>query len=112
MIRTAYLYLASLVGLMLIVVGCVSLVNLSLKTFVFKQADQVIVYPLPTQPLELAETETEAGLTEQEQISYQAYREQERTAQRQRSAANALAMIIVGLPLYLYHWRTIGQDKD
>ena len=97
MIRTAYLYLASLVGLALIVIGCVSLVNLGLKTFVFKQADQVIVYPWPRQELEPAGTE--AGAIEQEQIDYQIYREQEQTAQRQRSAASALAMIIVGLPL-------------
>jgi len=34
------------------------------------------------------------------------------TQQRQRDAANSLAMLIIGLPLYLYHWRMASRRKE
>lgn len=39
------------------------------------------------------------------------YQKNQKSAQRQRDAAKALAMIIIGLPLYLYHWLLIGKDS-
>jgi hypothetical protein len=33
-------------------------------------------------------------------------------SERQRSAANSLAFIIVGLPIYLYHWSLIRKEKN
>ena len=41
----------------------------------------------------------------------QAYQNEQTKSQRESTAANALAMIIVGIPLYLYHWRVIKKDK-
>lgn len=107
-IRSIYLYLFSFIGLILIIIGCTQLTNLALKVLVFPGADQVIIYPMPTiNPEEVADPAEEA-IRKQEQLEYQA---QERSASRQRTAANALAMIIIGTPLYLYHWRAI-QNKD
>ena len=31
---------------------------------------------------------------------------------REREAANALAMIIVGFPVYLYHWKVLQRDHE
>ena len=46
LIRTIYLYLFSLVGLVIVVIRLVNLVDLGLKTFVFENADfQPINYP-------------------------------------------------------------------
>jgi len=32
-------------------------------------------------------------------------------ANREREAAEAIAMIVVGFPLYLYHWSLIQKEK-
>jgi hypothetical protein len=107
-IRSIYLYLFSLIGLILIIIGCIQLTNLALKVLVFPGADQVIIYPTSRIDPEVTADPVEEAIREQEQIEYQT---QERSASRQRTAANALAMIIIGTPLYLYHWRAI-QNKD
>jgi len=114
-IRTIYLYLFSLVGLVLIVIGCVRLIDLGLKMFVFTKADQVFSYPVPrAAPVgpdgkEQPVTAEQDAKTQEEQKKFD---EQNREAQRQRTAANSLAVIIVGAPLFAYHWRIIKKDKQ
>jgi hypothetical protein len=110
-IRTIYLYLFSLIGLVLIIIGCVNLVNLGLKSFVFKQADEIIIYPRQSINLETQEEISEEKII-QAQEEELAYRTQELVSRKQRSAANAVAMIIVGLPLYLYHWKSVQSTKE
>lgn len=39
-LRLLYLYLFSFVGLFIVVIGSIQLVNLGIKTFVFKEADK------------------------------------------------------------------------
>lgn len=105
-IRNVYLYLFSFIGLVLIIIGCIQLTNLALKVFVFKGADQPIVYPLPRPITDESADPDQDQEIEQQQMEYQA---KERSASRQRTAASALAMIIIGAPLYLYHWRAIQK---
>ena len=113
MIRLIYLYLFSLVGLVLIVIGSVQIINLGLTAWVFKDADRVLMYPSQPRPI------LEDGLTvmdpeEQEKIKQEQieFEERQRRSRRQRTASNALAMILVGAPLYLYHWRLVGKIKS
>jgi hypothetical protein len=114
LIRTVYLYLFSLLGLVLIVIGTVRLVDLGLKTFIFKKADQVVVYPeyprvvKPTGETAEKLTPEQEEKYKQEQLEYQ---EREREARKERTAANSIAMIIVGVPLFAYHWRVIQRAK-
>lgn len=111
LIRKIYLYLFSFIGLVLVVIGCVQLVNLGLKAYIFTSADQYYSYPVaaPTAPADKNVTTTvPAGPTDEQMKAYQ---DQQTTSQRESSAANAIAMIIIGVPLYLYHWRVIKQDK-
>ncbi|OHA49315.1 MAG: hypothetical protein A3A80_03795 [Candidatus Terrybacteria bacterium RIFCSPLOWO2_01_FULL_44_24] len=114
-IRVIYLYLFSFVGLVLITVGMVRLVDLGLKVYIFKKADQVLIYPEYPYPAKPAPdgttnelTPEERGRLKQEQLEYQTKQQE---AEKERTAANALAMIIVGAPLFLYHWRTVQKDK-
>ncbi len=114
LIRTIYLYLFSLVGLMLVVIGLVSLVDLGLKAFIFTKADQPIVYP--SYPARLMPPDIkENAMTPQEEEKYKADQEEaqkkQQQSERERSASNALAMIIIGTPLFLYHWRIIQRDR-
>ena len=113
LIRKIYLYTFSLVGLVLVVIGGVRLVGLGLKAFVFTKADVYYEYPM-ARPMKVALT-PEGKAEEIQQPSkeeVETYQRDQRTANRQREAAESLAMIIVGLPLYLYHWRMVKKDKE
>lgn len=139
-IRTVYLYLFSLVGLTLVIIGFVWLLNLGLKIFIFTEADKPeSMQPMPpyppygaydTRPMkaplvsginELAVKEEKISVEEKEAIArWKADYEQWQTSQskinylrsrRERDAADAFAFILVGLPLYLYHWAMIKREK-
>lgn len=115
LIRTIYLYLFSLIGLVLITIGLVRLVDLGLKTYVFKNADQVLMHPLypavklPSDSGGQTPSSEERAKLEQDQLEFQ---KKQRQSDRERAAANSLAMIIVGLPLFIYHWKTVQKDKN
>lgn len=112
LIRKIYLYLFALIGLVLITIGCVRLVGLGLKTYIFTKADVYYDYPM-ARPMKIAPAEgnktEEFQQPSKEEID--AYQEKQKTANRQREAAESLAFIVVGLPLYLYHWSVIKKDK-
>lgn len=110
LIRRIYLYLFAFIGLVLITIGCVRLVGLGLKTYIFKEADIYYNYPMakpvPTQ---------EGGVTavrEPSEEEVKAFEEKQRKSNRQREAAESIAFIFVGVPLYFYHWRVIKRDKE
>lgn len=112
-IKLIYLYLFSLVGLVLIVTGSVRLVDLALKTFVFTKADEPLIYPqIPPVTNEQISKDEKTLLEEREKYEKQQmeYERMLRQQEKQRTMANSLAMIIVGLPLFLYHWRIIRRE--
>jgi hypothetical protein len=109
LIKLIYLYLFSAVGLVLVVIGTVRLVDLGLKTFIFKQADVYYypkIQPMPTD-LKISDEEWQKQLDEQAKAE-----EINRISERQRSASNSIAMIIVGLPLFLYHWQILRKSNN
>jgi len=110
-IRLLYLYLFSFVGLLITVIGLIQLINLGMKMYIFKGADVYTYYEArPLKPVGTPE-----DMTPEEQKQYeeeQKLRQEEETVrQRQREASNAIAMIVVGAPLYLYHWKTIKSES-
>lgn len=138
LVRTIYLYLFTLVGLALISFGAVRLVNVGLKLFVFTKADDQyhdmrkppLIMPRPfgeeiteedfVAAIEKCEEQCELNEIQQRQLSnwlrdYRDWQNQPKVdfkmQQRQRESASALAAIIVGLPLYLYHWGIIRKEK-
>lgn len=112
LIRKIYLYLFSFVGLVVIVIGSVQLIDLGLRIYVFKDAESSIRYPAYPQKVMDGSQEQ---LTPEQQAKYdqeQAEAEaKSRKAEHQRTLANSLAMIFVGTPLFLYHWRVISQEN-
>jgi hypothetical protein len=112
LIRKIYLYLFSLIGLVLVVIGCVQLVNLGLKAYIFTVADQYYNYPVAAPVPQSGKNVSTTTPTEPTDAQMQAYQDKQTKSQRESTAANALAMIIVGAPLYLYHWRVIRRDKE
>ena len=100
-IRLIYLYLFAFVGLLVVVIGSVRMVDLGMKIFVFKNADKYeYTAPYP------ADEKIKVDMSFAKE---QADREQSRN--RQREFSGALSMIVVGLPLYLYHWKTIQKEN-
>lgn len=137
LIRTVYLYIFALLGLVLLTIGGVRFVDMGLKAFVFTKADeeQRIFFrqpPAPALPFEkiaavtkdgaLGQKEGEITLTAEEKAridvwieNYNQWQEQSAnidpvTSQRHRDASMNLAFILIGLPLYLYHWSVIKKE--
>jgi hypothetical protein len=106
LIKNIYLYTFSAVGLILLIVGSVKILDLGLKSFVFKNAD---VYYMPKisyeNNLDLNEEKIQRELEEQNKAQ-----EIARRAEREKTMSNSLALIIVGLPLFLYHWKKIKDN--
>lgn len=109
LIRRIYLYLFAFIGLVLITIGCVRLVGLGLKTYVFKQAD--IYYNYPMAKPALAPDGGTPAVREPSEEEVKVFEEKQRKSNRQREAAESIAFILVGVPLYFYHWRVISRDK-
>ncbi len=99
-LKKIYLYFFTAVGLILVIVAGIRLVNLSLKTFVLTQADTYPEYP------------SRPGIVQPSQSELQEYQKKQKTAQRQRELADSLSMTIIGLPLYLYHWRQVKKMME
>lgn len=127
LIRTIYLYLFACLGLVLLTIGGVRFLDMGLKAFVFTKAEQEQRYdampPLLVYPVEkIEELQDKEELTEEEKtairqwlIDYENWQERTPevsyvTARRHRDASLNLALILIGLPLYLYHWRTIKKE--
>jgi hypothetical protein len=111
LIRRLYLYAVSGIGLMLVVIGCVQLVNLGLKVYVFKAADRYYNYPM-TQPTPITGKGGETAVSQPSEEQLQTYQDDQTRSNREANASNAIAMIIVGAPLYSYHWYVIRKDKE
>lgn len=117
--KTLYFVLASLLGLALIVTGLVTGVNTALTTWVFPVKSYPEVRPL--EPVFL-QTEKEIGkLQESDELTaeqkeslaqwqedYKRWQEQEsnydyEAENRKRSLANAIALVIAGVPVFAFH---------
>jgi hypothetical protein len=108
-LRKTFLYIFASVGLVLCIIATVSLINLGLKTYVFTKADNYCNYSYAPR-LEKDGTSVEPT---QAQIDLDRKNcEEQRAASKQSQASNAIAMLIVGLPLYAYHWMVIRRDKE
>lgn len=101
-LRLLYLYLFSFVGLLITVIGSIQIVDLTLKTYVFKVSEYTY-YP------ETVPAEGGKPILSSEESRKRS--EAEAANQRKRQLSNSLAMIAIGTPLYLYHWKTIKREN-
>jgi hypothetical protein len=133
LVRTIYLYIFTLLGLVLLIIGGVNFLNMGLKAFIFTQAEeeQRILYkqiPTPFSASEIDNLEKEIDgenqvcLSEEQKsdieswlVDYNNWKETSLqidpiVARRHRDASLNLSLILIGLPLYLYHWKTIKRE--
>ncbi len=128
LIRTIYLYLFALVGLMIVIVAGIRAFTMGLEVFVFKDIDKQteINYsrPVSVNYIEsLGKVEEDESFTESEREAirnwlsdYERWKEESEeinhvSVQRQKEGASIIASIVVGLPLYLYHWSVIQKES-
>ena len=107
-LKKAYLYLVSTISLVIAVIGAIMLINLALKAWVFTKAD--INYYSTSCPAPAAYN---AATVPCDQAATDAQKKQDaenRTAERQNTAALALAMMIVATPVWLYHWNMAKKE--
>lgn len=107
-IRLLYLYLFSFIGLLVGVIGAIQLVDLGIKVYLFKGADRYENYSVPTK---FTPEGKEVKLTDEEVAEQKRMQETETQRQRQRQASTALSMLLVGIPLYKYHWNLIQKES-
>ncbi|PIR93813.1 hypothetical protein COT97_04635 [Candidatus Falkowbacteria bacterium CG10_big_fil_rev_8_21_14_0_10_39_11] len=131
LIRKIYLYVATLIGLSVFLIGAGNLIDLGLKTYIFTQAEQEDAYYLKRpmveeslyskignediQKLEL--TESEQKLLKQSLQDYDQWVQDGKNldplkSTHQRRAANGIAMVLIGLPMYLAHLMIIRKEKQ
>lgn len=99
-IRLLYLYLFSFVGLLITIIGSIQIVDLGLKNYVFRVSE----YTYYADPVANEKQTVSSGELERRN-------EEEQTNQRKRQLSNSIAMILVGAPLYLYHWKIIKKEQ-
>ena len=108
-IRRVYLYLTSLIGLVLVLIGAVQLINLGLKAYIFTKADNIYYFGA-CQPTVVGPDAKTIPTFDQDECERQ--QKEQRSAQRQSDAARSIAFIIVGAPVWLYHWSKVKNEKD
>jgi hypothetical protein len=114
LIKTLYFYVVSLISLMMITFSTADLVNLGLKTWVFTKADQqeyrnppcaVQVYQEPGMTKDTYDMRVKS--CEESQVN----EEEAKIIRKQRDAVRDLAFLVVGIPLFAYHWKTIRRES-
>jgi len=71
-----------------------------------------VSYPIKQikDPNDTRDTRTQAQIDAENELQQKAMNEESKR-NRQREISSSLAMIIVGAPLYLYHWKAIQKDN-
>ncbi len=118
-IKSIYFYLVSFVALMMVVFSTADVINIALKTWVFTAADKDMYYnapcvaPMTTEPGAKPVIDPNTSRLECEKQNELNTKQQEasRVAQKQRDVVRDLSMIVVGIPLFLIHWRIV-RSKD
>ena len=116
LIKNLYLFLVSFVALMMMVFSLADVINIALKTYIFTKADKdFYAYPEPIcEPVKpMAKSDTTTPAAQCVSSAEQAKRADEnRSAQRQRDLVRDLSMIIVGVPLFAYHWWLVRRKES
>ncbi len=102
-LRNIYLYLVSFVALMMILIGLIFTVQ-NITDVLFPTN-----YYYETVPIE-----KEKAMSEEEKKSYEESRrinEQNQRNQDKKDVAKSIAVVVVALPTFAYHWRKIEKEK-
>jgi len=86
------------------------LINMALKTWVFTKADQNY-YRQPCVANKMIEPNGESiTCTPEQEEAQKKIEDENRAAQKQRDASQAVAMLLVATPIWYYHWRMARKE--
>lgn len=103
-LRSLYLYLVSFVSLMMILMGVIFTVQ-NITDVMFPT--NYYYEPYPTDKL--------GELSEEEQQKYEETQERYQDNLRvesKKNVAKSVAVVIVALPTFIYHWRKVEKEKN
>lgn len=126
LIRTIYLYVAALVSLIFVAVGTGTILNTVLKAYVFPKAEkggfsrcnqQPPVFGLDKNAFAGVATSDQKAQLENVIRDYEQWKanntgEECYSQERQNNVVDALTMLVIALPVCLFHWRLIKKDKE
>ncbi len=126
-VRTIYLYTVALLSLLFLAIGIGNLINTTLKAYAFPEAekrDYDICYQSYYYPSEIDKIKKTPLTTEEQQAEidniiseYNTWKNQNTgdscyKAERQKRMVDALTMILISFPLYVFHWGLIRKEKS
>ena len=112
-IRTVYLYLVCAITIVMVLIASVQAVQVGLDVYVLKIDRPQYWYNECMDPkrmdgdVAIERTEEEQAACEEKAL---VKAREQLTQERRHSMSQALAMFLVALPLYLYHWSVIQRD--
>ena len=116
-IKKIYLYAVSLVALVLIMYAAIALLNMGLNAAVFRKANfqpqfpQCIAKPSGTASGQASEPESAVPGCDPAVVAAQRkFNEESAAAGRERDASRSIAMLVVALPVFWYHWRLARRE--
>ncbi len=99
-IRNVYLYLVCLITLIMLIVAVINLGN-SLLGLVYPEPPYYIEKPVAPTPEDETRWEDQRELQQSQQRYYSIKR-----------SIESLIMIVIVLPIYMYHWRKIEAEQS
>jgi hypothetical protein len=118
-IKTIYFYLVCFVALMTVVFSAADLINIALKTWIFTKADSTDYYYAPAMvcptPVDKSLSDTTTAQIkadcERQQKTNEELSKNNRIAQKQSNVVRDISLIVVGIPLFLYHWQIVRKKN-
>ncbi|MDD5098215.1 MAG: hypothetical protein PHD31_00610 [Candidatus Pacebacteria bacterium] len=129
LIKTIYLYVVSLISLIFLAVGIGNFINTSIKSSFFKEAEKRDYSFCNNQPyftsvadinkLKESPAATEDDkqkittlISEYENWKAQNIGEECYKSERAKRMVDSLTMLLIALPLYLFHWSMARKEKQ
>ncbi len=103
-LRSIYLYLVSFVSLMMILMGVIFTVQ-NITDVMFPTNYYYDMYPY----------EKMEGVSEEEQQKYEENQKryyENSIIESKKNVAKSVAVVVVALPTFIYHWRKVEKEKN
>jgi hypothetical protein len=111
-IKKVYLYLVSLISLIIIIWGATMLVNMGLKAVL--DVEDYVSYPSQycsaPKPMGDMSIAPDQSCDPDFQAKMEEADKKNRANNKKRETAQALALLIVGTPVFLYHWKLARKE--
>ncbi|MFA5086557.1 MAG: hypothetical protein WC468_03170 [Candidatus Paceibacterota bacterium] len=128
-VRTIYLYTVALISLVFLAVGTGNLINTTLKAYIFTEAEKneysrCTSYPYFVSSIDAEAVKKNTQITEDQKTQidnmlkeYENWKKENTgdvciKAERQKKMLDAVTMILIALPLYVFHWRMARKEKQ